>query len=88
MRWRRTQPALRTGSIEFIATANPILAFVRRTNAHTLLMAFNLSNTDAHTLVYDIGVATAMNVPGITNGSVQRDTIRLPAYGALFATLS
>jgi alpha-glucosidase len=88
MRWRRTQPALCAGSIEFLATAEPLLAFVRRTNEHSMLVAFNLANVDAHAVVYELGVATPMNVPGITNGSMQRGTIRLPAYGALFATLT
>jgi alpha-glucosidase len=87
MRWRQTQPALRFGSIEFLDTPEPILAFVRRANEHSLLVAFNLANTSAQALVYDTGVLQSLHVPGVTNGSVEYGNVRLPAYGAVFAVI-
>lgn len=43
--WRREQPALRHGDIEFLDTPEPVLAFTRTAPEQTLLVAFNLSES-------------------------------------------
>src|SRR4030095_6692881 len=42
--WRREQPALRLGDIRFLPASEPVLAFVRRSNNHSVFAAFNLAN--------------------------------------------
>ncbi|MBL8300657.1 MAG: alpha-glucosidase [Rhodanobacteraceae bacterium] len=44
LHWRRRQPALVAGSIRFIDTAEPALAFERASASQRLLLVFNLSN--------------------------------------------
>ena len=88
MHWRRSQPSLRSGSIEFVDVPEPTLAFVRRTNEHCLFVAFNLANESTQTSVYDVHDATPVHVPGLTNGRLEHGKLHLPPYGALFATIA
>jgi alpha-glucosidase len=87
MRWRASQPALRLGSIRFLALPEPILAFVRTTNEHSLFVAFNLSNAPIEAHVNDAGSLSPLIVPGVANGTVYREHVALPAYGAVFASI-
>jgi alpha-glucosidase len=90
--WRRTQPALRGGSIELLAADDAVLAFVRRSADATvqpLLCAFNLGGTQAR---YDLPreFAAAVPVPDdlpLPRCTLQGQTLVLPPYGVLFATL-
>ncbi|MGB5788039.1 MAG: alpha-glucosidase family protein, partial [Pseudoalteromonas nigrifaciens] len=47
MAWRKTQAVMITGDIEFIQTAEPILAFYRTLNNEKMLCVFNLSAQQA-----------------------------------------
>ncbi|HVF15445.1 MAG TPA: alpha-glucosidase [Steroidobacteraceae bacterium] len=87
MRWRSTQATLRLGSIDFLSMPEPILAFVRTTNEHSMFVAFNLSSDPVESLVYDTGKLTPLAVPGIASGTIQHGRIALPPHGALFATI-
>lgn len=88
MHWRQQQPALIRGSIEFLNTPEPILAFVRRTPEQNLLVCFNLS---AHPVDCELdlqSVAEMDNQHKLNSGSVDNNRLRLPAYGCLFANLT
>jgi alpha-glucosidase len=87
MRWRKTQSALREGSIRFVDTPAPILAFVRTTNEHSLFVAFNLSNAPARAVVYDLVATRALVVPGVANGAIAAGSVELPPHGAAFASI-
>jgi alpha-glucosidase len=87
MRWRKTQPALREGSIRFIETPEPILAFVRTTNEHSLLIAFNLSNEPARAVVYDALRTHTLTAPSVANGTIAGGIVELPPHGAAFASI-
>jgi alpha-glucosidase len=41
--WRRRQPALTSGELQLLPSADPVLAFLRRAPEQTLLFAFNFS---------------------------------------------
>ena len=85
--WRRTQPALTRGSIRFLDTPEPVLAFVREHDGQRLLAAFNLS--DAGTDLAMAGVdADAVNLPGFASGSLREGRLRLPAYGVFHGELA
>jgi alpha-glucosidase len=85
LEWRRSQPALRFGSIRFLDVPEPILAFVRTWNEHAILAVFNLANEPVASRVYDIAPTKQLDVPGIAAGWIRNNELHLPAHGALFA---
>ncbi|PXV59183.1 alpha-glucosidase [Dyella jiangningensis] len=84
MAWRRTQPALRWGDIQFLDTPEPVLAFTRRHGEDTLLVAFNLSKQPVE-LPLALGKLKVVNGHGLSSGNATDSGIRLPGHGALFA---
>ncbi|HEY9112643.1 MAG TPA: alpha-glucosidase family protein [Rhodanobacteraceae bacterium] len=88
MHWRRGHPALRTGAIRFLETAEPVLAFTRTTPGETLLVAFNLSEAATELKLPSIRDAQSLHGHGLHEGSIDGEHLRLPGYGALFATLA
>jgi alpha-glucosidase len=88
MRWRRAHPALCWGSIEFLDTAEPVLAFVRRFEAEALLVVFNLGvSATALTLPPLPGVPIAIDGHGLQAGTLRHGDLHLPGHGAWFARL-
>lgn len=88
MRWRRSHPALRWGGIEFLDTAEPVLAFVRRFEGETLLVVFNLGAlSTALTLPPVPGTPTAIDGHGLQAGTLRNGSLQLPGHGAWFARL-
>jgi len=88
MAWRKTQPALRWGSIRFIDTPEPVLAFTRQHGEETVLVAFNLSKQDVSLPLPGAGTATAIEGHGLAQGTLSNDVLTLPGHGALFARVS
>jgi alpha-glucosidase len=87
MHWRARHPALQAGSIRFLDTLEPILAFIRESADECLLVAFNLS-----------GRATELPLPAeialqlleghaLRRGSIEGARLHLPGYGTVFAGL-
>lgn len=87
MHWRKQQPALACGSIEFLDAPEPILAFVRKTPQQTLLVCFNLSDDDVNCELALQSAAVMDNRHGLNSGSLDNGRLSLPAYGCVFATL-
>ncbi|KQY54831.1 alpha-glucosidase family protein [Lysobacter sp. Root494] len=86
LRWRKTQPALRQGSIRFIDTAEPVLAFVRECGDQSMLVAFNLSSSPVswqppHAL-------SPLAAPGVAAAELRDGILHFPPCGAAFAALS
>jgi alpha-glucosidase len=88
MRWRKEQPALRWGSIRFLDTDDPVLAFVRTWNEHAVVAAFNLSHAPTAGHVDELEHCTALKVPSLRSGEMLGSEVRLPGYSALFARLN
>lgn len=88
MAWRKTQPALRWGSIRFIDTPEPVLAFTRQHGEETVLVAFNLSKQEVSLPLPGAGTATAIEGHGLAQGTLSNDVLTLPGHGALFARVS
>ncbi len=86
MRWRRAHPALRWGDIEFVETAEPVLAFVRRLDDEALLVMFNLAGVDVDVELPAgwIG-ASAVEGHGLAPGRLDDGRLHLPGHGAWFA---
>jgi alpha-glucosidase len=88
MRWRKSQPALRWGDIAFIDTAEPVLAFTRHLDGQTVLVVFNLAGApiDIH-LPAALGQPLPLDGHGLLQGHVDGGQLRLPGYGAWFASV-
>ncbi|WP_199100089.1 alpha-glucosidase family protein [Dyella sp. ASV21] len=87
MTWRKAQPALRWGDIQFLDTPEPVLAFTRRHDGQRVLAAFNLSDAPVQLTLPDIAQATPINGHGLAHGELHGQQLSLPAHGLLFARL-
>jgi alpha-glucosidase len=87
LHWRRQQPALLWGSIEFLAATEAVLAFTRRLGKEQLLVAFNLS---AKNVAADLPRAMSgqpVSGHGLPEGLLQGARLTLPPHGVLFIRL-
>ena len=86
LHWRRDQPALRLGSIEFLDAPTGLLAFTRSYSGQTLVACFNLAGKPAS---FKLEVARPV-IPLTGHGfaaQLQGATVELPAFGAFFGRL-
>jgi len=84
LHWRKSQPALLAGDLQFIASAEPVLIFQRQHADQTLLAAFNLSANSASATLPK-GQWQALDVPGMVSGVYKNGCVQLPGYAAFFA---
>jgi alpha-glucosidase len=85
--WRKAQPALVHGSIRFLDTPEPVLAFVRMHDTQCLLVAFNLSSRDVEVSLPGID-ARPLEGHALSAGALTDGRLRLPAYGAYYGELA
>jgi alpha-glucosidase len=88
MHWRREHPALRTGTIRFLDTPEPVLAFTREAPGQTLLVAFNLSDAATEFSLPSLRGARPLHGHGLHEGTLSGEHVRLPGHGAIFASLA
>jgi alpha-glucosidase len=88
LHWRRSQPALRLGSLTLLAPHAHVLAFVRQHGSERLLCAFNLSD---QACVFAPGLAGGPGrglAEGGTQGArIEGHSVSFDPYGVLFARL-
>ncbi|WP_299399738.1 alpha-glucosidase family protein [Pelagibius sp.] len=84
LRWRRRQPALRWGTLRFLETEDPLLAFYRRCPEQQVFAAFNLGGKPASLALAEPGGITPLDGHGFT-ASWENGRLTLPRYGAFFA---
>jgi alpha-glucosidase len=84
LRWRKEQPALCSGSKRFLEAPEPILMFVRRAAAQTMLCAFNLGPAPAS--FTPPAPVEALSGHGFAAEEAGRD-IKLPGHGVFFGTI-
>jgi|SRR5690554_122910 len=89
--WRKQQPALLWGDIQFYDLGKNVLAFSRQTAEQTLLAVFNLSAEDTRaTLPSELnenGVLDPLMGHGFS-GVKQAEVLVLPAFDAYFAVIN
>jgi alpha-glucosidase len=89
MHWRRSQPALRWGDIRFIDTAEPVLAFTRHLDGQTVLVVFNLADAETEmSLPAAFARVSPLDGHGLRCGDLRDGKLRLPGYGACFASVA
>ncbi len=83
--WRKTRPALLDGAIRFLASDEPVIAFVRGSGADAVLMAFNLGGAEAELNLSEAGTWHIDHGHGLPSGERTGDRLRLPPYGVFAA---
>jgi alpha-glucosidase len=82
LNWRRTMPALRTGSITIEDAPDNVLAYTRAEGDQRVLCVFNLSVEEAW---FSAGAARRLDAPEMT-GVVEFGRVRLPPFGTWFGS--
>jgi len=88
MQWRKTQDALRSGTIRFLEAPEPLLVFLRKTPGRTLLVAANLG---ADAAVIPVPASLALRqvaCPGPDNGTVDATSLCLPGHSVIYADVT
>jgi alpha-glucosidase len=87
LNWRKTQPLLIAGDIEFLAATESVLAFRRFDSKSSLLAAFNLSGEPASVSLPGVAVGRPLVGHGLPDGTFANATLRLPGHGVGFFEL-
>jgi alpha-glucosidase len=85
--WRKSQPLLIAGDIEFLAATESVLAFRRFDSKNSLLAAFNLSGEPAGVSLPGITTGRSLGGHGLPEGAFTGATLRLPGHGVAFFEL-
>jgi alpha-glucosidase len=88
LKWRRTQPLLVDGDIEFLVSTDSVLAFRRFDGARALLVAFNLSPRSTHVALPGLAVGRAVSGHGLPEGTFTDGQLALPGHGVAFFELA
>lgn len=88
VQWRKQQPAMLNGKIEFIASTNEYLVFIRRSDEQSLLCAFNLSAQPQHITLQRPLLLRSNSPEGFKSFNSNTETINLPEYGSAFANIA
>ena len=89
MHWRSSQPLLRWGDIQFLDTAEPVLAFTRQLAGQSMLVVFNLADTTVElALPAALGRPVVVDGHGLLQGHLDDGRLQLPGHGVWFASLA
>jgi alpha-glucosidase len=85
MAWRKTQPTLRWGDIQFIEAPAPVLVFTRSNDRVQMLAAFNLAREPVELSLSAFGSYRQIECAGVLAGELHGARVCLPGHGVLFA---
>ncbi|QIR14700.1 alpha-glucosidase family protein [Shewanella aestuarii] len=85
--WRKTQPLLIDGDIEFLDADPAILAFKRTKADKSMLVLFNLSNANVEFNWSNLAISSVLENHGLVAGRIEDDAIKLPAYASFYALI-
>ena len=84
--WRRQYPVLARGSIAFLETAAPVIAFIRRDAAGAMVCVFNPGDAPVTVPLPAGMMPRALDGHGFA-GEFRPGSVHLPAFGAAFGSL-
>ena len=89
--WRKQQPALLYGDIQFIDTPESILAFIRQYQGERLLVCFNFSEQQ-QTLALSSLLPGNCNIDLVSghklaSGAIIDDKLQLPDFGCFYSKI-
>ena len=87
LRWRNQHPALVRGSIEFVHADERLLAFIRRCESESLLVALNLSDGEAAAILPRAWSGSPVGGHGLPQGRLDGTRLSLPPHGFLVSRL-
>ena len=87
VRWRRDQPALRSGSIRLFESPEGTLVFLREHDGESVLACFNFCPVPAEIHVPMPGVLEPLDGHGFAASVLAQGSVTVPAHGAFFAAL-
>nr|WP_306288078.1 alpha-glucosidase family protein [Pseudoalteromonas sp. WY3] len=87
MAWRKTQAVMITGDIEFIQTAEPILAFYRTLNNEKMLCVFNLSSQQAR-FSLPVAITKAYDTLSHHNATLSNNQLIMNGFSCYYAQCS
>ncbi|MDE0191021.1 MAG: alpha-amylase family glycosyl hydrolase [Gammaproteobacteria bacterium] len=89
LHFRKHQPALLHGGLEFLPLKHNVLSFVRSTTEQTLFMSFNLDGAERlipfEALAFDGSRLSAVGDPAARQGRIGGDSLVLPGHSVLIA---
>jgi alpha-glucosidase len=88
LRWRKNHLPLQCGDIRFIDAHEAILMFTRSHQDETIIVAFNLSQQPLTAKLPRAYRLSRFDVPGLVNGRIDGQSMDLPGYGAVFASVA
>lgn len=88
MRWRRSIPALRWGSVAFIDAPEPLLVLVREHAGEKVLAAFNLGAAAVSATLQISANTSVLQGHGLCDGTLYSGRLELPACGVLYARIT
>jgi alpha-glucosidase len=88
LRWRQAWISLRVGDIQFLDIDDRVLAFTRSHEDETMVVVFNLSSQSVTTSLPGSRAYLPVEAPGLGLGKLEGRSLRLPPYGAWFASIS
>ena len=87
VRWRRGQPALRSGAIRLFESPEGALCFLREHDAGSILACFNFGSAPARFRAPVPGRLEPLAGHGFAPGAIDGNSVTVPAHGAFFATM-
>jgi alpha-glucosidase len=86
VRWRRGQPALRSGSIRLFASPEGTLVFLREHDDTGILACFNFGAQPAELGIPVAGPLEPLSGHGFAPSALARGRVTVPPHGAFFAS--
>ena len=89
LHWRRTVPALVTGTMQLLPVHPQVLAYVREHGGQGVLCVFNFSDQAAvMNLPLAMGAATPLQHSGLQGATLQHGAVHCAPWGGLFTALA
>jgi alpha-glucosidase len=86
LHWRKSQPALLTGSFRLLYSLEPLLVFERSSEQQRMLLAYNLQGCTARLPRDDLPAVRPVAIPDFEVEATE-DAFILPPYGVLIAEI-
>ncbi|PIW59902.1 alpha-glucosidase [Shewanella sp. CG12_big_fil_rev_8_21_14_0_65_47_15] len=87
LRWRKSQPVLIEGDIQFIDTPEPLLVFVRTLGQQRVLVCFNLMDAETSFSLAGLEIQQALTGHGLKTAQLVGEMLKFSAFASYYAIL-
>lgn len=85
--WRKSQPVLIEGDIQFIDAPEPLLVFVRSLGQQRVLVCFNLMDADTSFSLAGLEIQQALTGHGLKTAQLAGEMLKFAAFASYYAVL-